>query len=76
MLLEVNRPFIFGDNYLKAFETLKQVLVTTRILITPNWSQLFELTCDASNYVMGDTLVRQKGSQPIAYACKTLNEAQ
>ncbi|XP_038885871.1 uncharacterized mitochondrial protein AtMg00860-like [Benincasa hispida] len=77
MLLEVNRPFEFEHNCLKAFETLNQALVTTPILITPNWSIPFELMCDTSDNRMVLALVQRKEKilHPIAYATKTSNNA-
>ncbi|XP_070025658.1 uncharacterized protein [Nicotiana sylvestris] len=39
-----------------AFEELKKRLVTTPIIIAPDWEQPFELMCDASDYAMGAVL--------------------
>ncbi|XP_070009245.1 uncharacterized protein [Nicotiana sylvestris] len=39
-----------------AFEELKKRLVTTPIIVAPNWKQLFELMCNASDYVVGAIL--------------------
>ncbi|XP_070003289.1 uncharacterized protein [Nicotiana sylvestris] len=35
-----------------AFEELKKRLVTTPIIVSPDWEQPFELMCDASDYAM------------------------
>ena len=77
-LLEQNRPYIFYEECLKAFETLKAALVSAPILIAPDWSQPFELMCDASDYAMGAALVQRRDRMlhPIAYASKTFNAAQ
>lgn len=78
MLLELNRPYVFYDHCLKAFKTLKSALVTSPILIAPNWKQPFELMCDASDYTVGAILVQsyEKVLHSITYINKTLNEAQ
>ncbi|XP_075092186.1 uncharacterized protein LOC107766281 [Nicotiana tabacum] len=47
--LEGRSHFCFLDGV--AFEELKKRLVTTPIIVAPNWEQLFELMCDASYYV-------------------------
>nr|GEZ21912.1 reverse transcriptase domain-containing protein [Tanacetum cinerariifolium] len=42
-LLEKNSPFIFSEDYIKAFQTLKKKLTEAPILIAPNWDLPFEL---------------------------------
>nr|GEX41411.1 reverse transcriptase domain-containing protein [Tanacetum cinerariifolium] len=48
-LLEKNSPFIFLNECIQAFRTLKDKL-TEAPRIAPNWDQPFELMCDASDY--------------------------
>ncbi|GJR93019.1 reverse transcriptase domain-containing protein [Tanacetum coccineum] len=48
-LLEKNTPFIFSDDCIRAFQTLKDRLTEAPILIAPNWDLPFELMCDASD---------------------------
>ncbi|GJZ68317.1 reverse transcriptase domain-containing protein [Tanacetum coccineum] len=55
-LLEKNTPFIFSEECVQAFQTLKKKLTEAPILIAPNWDQPFELMCDASDYAIGATL--------------------
>ncbi|GKA83050.1 reverse transcriptase domain-containing protein [Tanacetum coccineum] len=55
-LLEKNTPFIFSEECIQAFQTLKNKLTETPILIAPNWDQPFELMCDASDYAIGAVL--------------------
>nr|GFC23717.1 reverse transcriptase domain-containing protein [Tanacetum cinerariifolium] len=52
-LLEKNSPFIFSNECIQAFRTLKDKLTEAPILITPNWDQPFELMCDASDFAVG-----------------------
>ncbi|GJY02522.1 reverse transcriptase domain-containing protein [Tanacetum coccineum] len=42
-LLEKNTPFIFSEDCILAFQTLKKKLTEAPILIAPNWDQPFEI---------------------------------
>ncbi|GJT15197.1 putative reverse transcriptase domain-containing protein [Tanacetum coccineum] len=53
-LLEKNTPFIFSDDCIRAFQTLKDRLTEAPILIAPNWDLPFELMCDASDFAIGE----------------------
>ncbi|GJT35453.1 reverse transcriptase domain-containing protein, partial [Tanacetum coccineum] len=77
-LLEKNTPFIFSEECIQAFQTLKKKLTEAPILIAPNWDQPFELMCDASDYAIGAVLGQQieKHFRPIHYASKTMTEAE
>ena len=76
--LKKNTPFIWGDNQEKAFSTLKNILCSEPILHYPNFSEPFLLTTDASNVALGCVLSQGKIGQdfPIAYASRTLNDAE
>ncbi|KAL4340282.1 hypothetical protein GQ457_08G026760 [Hibiscus cannabinus] len=76
--LDKGRPFEFNDDCTKAFNLLKQKLVTAPIVEPPDWKLPFELMCDASDYAVGAVLGQKKGKifHPIYYASKTLNDAQ
>ncbi|GJW27157.1 reverse transcriptase domain-containing protein [Tanacetum coccineum] len=52
-LLEKNTPFIFLNECIQAFETLKKKLTEAPILIAPYWDLPFELICDASDFAIG-----------------------
>nr|GFC51601.1 reverse transcriptase domain-containing protein [Tanacetum cinerariifolium] len=77
-LLEKNPPFIFSNECIQAFRTLKVKLTEAPILIAPNWDQPFELMCDANDYVVGAILGQRikKHFRPIHYASKTMNQAE
>ncbi|KAK9045753.1 hypothetical protein V6N11_051661 [Hibiscus sabdariffa] len=77
-LLEQGRQFEFNDECTKAFEILKNKLVTAPIVAPPDWTLSFELMCDANDYAVGAVLGRRKEKvfHPIYYASKTLNDAQ
>nr|GFC83340.1 reverse transcriptase domain-containing protein [Tanacetum cinerariifolium] len=55
-LLEKNAPFIFFDDCVQAFQTLKKKLTEAPILIAPNWDQPFKLMYDASDFAVGAVL--------------------
>ncbi|GJX79445.1 reverse transcriptase domain-containing protein [Tanacetum coccineum] len=77
-LLKKNTPFIFSDDCIQAFQTLKKKLTKAPILIAPDWDLPFELMCDASDFAIGAVLGQRhvKHFRPIHYASKTMNEAE
>ncbi|GKB16630.1 reverse transcriptase domain-containing protein, partial [Tanacetum coccineum] len=77
-LLEKNTPFIFLEECIQAFQTLKKKLTEAPILIAPDWDQPFELMCDASDYAIGAVLGQRikKHFRPIHYASKTMTVAE
>ncbi|GJW51687.1 reverse transcriptase domain-containing protein [Tanacetum coccineum] len=77
-LLEKNTLFIFSDECIQAFQTLKKKLTEAPILIAPDWDLPFELMCDASDFAIGAVLGQrhEKHFRPIHYASKTMNEAE
>ena len=77
-LLEKDAPFVFSDDCMSAFTTLKEKLTNAPIMVAPNWNFPFELMCDASDYAVGAVLGQRidKHFRPIYYASKTLTDAQ
>nr|GEW37705.1 DNA-directed DNA polymerase [Tanacetum cinerariifolium] len=77
-LLEKYTPFIFSQECVDAFQTLKRKLTEAPILIAPNWDMPFELMCDASDFTNGAVLGQRqdKHFRPIHYASKTMTEAE
>nr|GEV73710.1 reverse transcriptase domain-containing protein [Tanacetum cinerariifolium] len=51
-LLEKNTLFIFSEDCIKAFQTLKKKPTKAPILIAPNWDLPFKLMCDASDFAI------------------------
>ena len=62
-LLEKDATFVFDESCLRAFEMIKEKLVSAFIVIVPDWSKPFEIMCDASDYtveaVQGNLLLQQ-----------------
>ena len=68
-------PFVFYDDCLEAFETIKKALISASIVQPPDWNLPFE---DASDYDVGAVLGQRvdKKLNVIDYASKTLDSAQ
>nr|GFB19303.1 reverse transcriptase domain-containing protein [Tanacetum cinerariifolium] len=77
-LLEKDTPFVFSEDCIQAFQTLKKKLTEAPILIAPNWDLPFELMCDASDFAIGAVLGKrhEKHFWPIHYASKTLTDTE
>nr|GEV29408.1 hypothetical protein [Tanacetum cinerariifolium] len=77
-LLEKDTPFIFSQECVDAFQTLKRKLTEAPILIAPDWDMPFELMCDASDFAIGAVLGQRQNKhfRPIHYASKTMTEAE
>jgi hypothetical protein len=77
-LLQKDVAFDFNEKCLAAFQTLKSALVSAPIIQPSDWSQPFEIMCDASDYAVGAVLGQRKQGRvhAVYYVIKTLNEAQ
>ncbi|KAI3463774.1 hypothetical protein Pfo_020437 [Paulownia fortunei] len=77
-LLGKDKPFDFNVDCLQAFDHIKKALISAPIMVIPNWTQLFELMCDASDYAVGVVLGQRKDKifRAIYYASRTLDDAQ
>ncbi|GJW52990.1 reverse transcriptase domain-containing protein [Tanacetum coccineum] len=77
-LLEKDTPFKFNDECHKAFNSLKEKLTCTHVIVSPNWNLPFKLMCDASEFAVGAVLGQKDGKHfcLIYFASKTLNAAQ
>ncbi|RDX72050.1 Retrovirus-related Pol polyprotein, partial [Mucuna pruriens] len=79
-LLQTDVDFVFDKACIEAFKELKARLTSTPILQAPNWELPFELTCDASNSVLGTIFgQRVRTGKPvhvIAYVSQTMGPAQ
>ena len=77
-LLVQGTPFEFDAQCIRAFSVLKEKLVSTPIVVAPDWSFPFELMSDASDYAIGVVLgqKRERIFHVINYASRTLNDAQ
>nr|GFB94883.1 reverse transcriptase domain-containing protein [Tanacetum cinerariifolium] len=77
-LLKKDTPFIFSQECVDAFRTLKRKLTEAPILIAPYWDIPFELMCDAIDFAIGGVLgqLQDRQFRPIHYASKTMTKAE
>ena len=70
-------PFDFDEQCVQAFSVLKDRLVSTPIVVAPDWDLPFELICDANDYAIRAVLgqKRERIFHVIHYASRTLNDA-
>ncbi|CAM8931903.1 unnamed protein product [Rhodiola kirilowii] len=77
-LLQKDVPFEFTEECKAAFNDLKAALTSAPIIQAPDWTQPFEIMCDASDYAVGAVLGQRKEKKPVVihYASRTLDAAQ
>ncbi|KAL3690616.1 hypothetical protein R1sor_016925 [Riccia sorocarpa] len=72
-------PFIWTPDCQKAFEFLKEKLVTAPILIAPNWDKDFHVLVDTSLLATGAILAQlddKSKEHPIHYASRQLSQSE
>ncbi|KAL4367617.1 hypothetical protein GQ457_05G020020 [Hibiscus cannabinus] len=69
-LLQQNQPFVFNEDFQSAFKELKKRLISSPIVVPPDWTSPFELMCDASVYAVGASL----GQRRVDYVSKWVKE--
>ncbi|KAG7559312.1 hypothetical protein ISN45_Aa05g009070 [Arabidopsis thaliana x Arabidopsis arenosa] len=77
-LLCKETEFDFDEECLKAFQLIKEALISAPIVQAPNWDYPFEIMCDASDYAVGAVLGQKidKKLHVIYYASRTMDDAQ
>jgi hypothetical protein len=77
-LLKKENNWIWTEKEQTSFDLLKLKLTNTPLLQYPDFSKQFILTTDASSYALGAILSQGKlgHDKPIAYASRTLNQAE
>ncbi|GJT59821.1 reverse transcriptase domain-containing protein [Tanacetum coccineum] len=66
-LLEKETPFVFSNDCIHAFETLKKKLTEAPILVVLDWNLPFELMCDASDFTIGAVFLDNEMKPLSAY---------
>lgn len=76
--LRKDTKIIINDEYVKAFEQCKDLLINAPLLQHPDFSKPFIVTTDASDVALGAVLSQGKigNDRPIAYISRTLNIAE
>ena len=77
-LTKLGVKFARGDLQQKAFETLRDIIISDPIPQYPDFNKPFIITTDVSNYALGVVLSQGTISRdlPVAYASRTLNDAE
>ncbi len=78
-LLRKDSQFLWGTEQETAFNQLKSVLATAPILVNLNFQKDLHLYTDASGVGLGAALMQldsRNKLQPLAYASRTLNQAE
>jgi hypothetical protein len=72
--LAKDAPFIFIEECLQAFHTLKKALISTPVIQPPDYYLPIEIMCDANDYTIGAVLGQSKDKKQyaISYSSKTL----
>ncbi|KAJ9544157.1 hypothetical protein OSB04_023864 [Centaurea solstitialis] len=65
VLLQHDQAFDFNEDCKKAFKTLKEALVTAPIVTTPDWSQPFEIMCDATSKTLNDAQLNYTTTEKV-----------
>ncbi len=80
LLLKKDTPFQWSKECENSFQKLITLLTEDLLLKYPDFSKLFFLNTDASNFALGAVLTQKSDSSeillPIAYASRTLNKAE
>ena len=77
-LLKKDQHFVWSTIQQRAFDALKQVLMTQPVLLIPDFSLPFTIFTDASGKAIGAVLCQDQGNglQPLAYLSHTLTAAE
>jgi hypothetical protein len=73
-LLAKDAPFVFTEECLQSFHTLKKALISTPVIQPLDWHLPFEIMCDANDYAVRAVLSQSKDKKHyvISYTSKTL----
>ena len=78
-LLKKDTAFQWTENTQQSFNTLKQKLTSSPVLMMPDQTQPFQIECDASKYASGAVLTQQDNNgdrHPVAFLSKTFSETE
>lgn len=78
-MLKKDVTFLWNEECQKSLNTLKQKMVTTPILVFPNWNKEFHVHVDASCITLGMVLAQPGAGEinhPIAFASRKLSKVE
>jgi hypothetical protein len=79
VLLKKEVEFSWNQERQEAFEFLKQKLISAPIVVPPDWSKVFHVYIDASNFCVGENLSQKDDDghdHPIYYASRQMSAAE
>lgn len=76
--LRKTNKIVIDSRYIECFETCKTLLCNDPILQYPDFSKIFNLTTDASNFALGAILSQGPigSDKPVCYASRTLTQTE
>jgi hypothetical protein len=77
-LLKKDIEFQWNEDCQQGLDTLKEKMVTSPILVFPDWEKTFHVHVDASTIALGIIMARPRArdlDHPIAFASKKLSES-
>ena len=78
-LLKKDTVFLWTEETQWSFDSLKQKLTSSLVLMMPDQTRSFQIECDASKYASGAILTQQdnnSGRHPVVFLSKTFNETE
>ena len=78
-LLKKRTKFIWNDKCQKAFDTIKAILISSPVLLAPNFEKPFKLAVDASDIGAGSVLIQEDNNgvdHPVCYFSRKFNHYQ
>ena len=77
--LRKDTKFQWNEDCQQCLDTLKENMVTTPILVFPDWEKIFHVHVDASTIALGAILVQPGAgdlAHPITFASRKLSESE
>ena len=78
-LLKKDVKFLWNEECQQSLDTLKENMVTTPILLFPDWTKPFHVHVDASSIALGIVLTQPREGgidHPITYSSRKLSTAE